>query len=127
VSTEPGQLHRRRGLTRHDPTATPPPDLVGRLFDPGAPDQTWFADISYIPTQEGWLYLAAVLDGCARRVVGWAMAEHLRVELALDALAMALEQRQPAQGLIHHSDRGSQPGFKGSSQHCLVGVIVGDR
>jgi putative transposase len=99
---------RRRGLTRRDPAATPAPDLVGRLFDPGAPDRTWFADISYIPTGQGWLYLAAVLDGCSRRVVGWAMAEHLRAELAVDALQLALEQRQPAAGLICHSDRGSQ-------------------
>jgi putative transposase len=99
---------RRRGLTRPDPAATPAPDLVGRLFDPGAPDRTWFADISYIPTGQGWLYLAAVLDGCSRRVVGWAMADHLRAELALDAFQMALERRQPARGLICHSDRGSQ-------------------
>jgi putative transposase len=99
---------RRRGLTRPDPAATPAPDLVGRLFDPGAPDRTWFADISCIPTAQGWLYLAAVLDGCSRRVVGWAMAEHLRAELAVDALQMALQQRQPATGLICHSDRGSQ-------------------
>jgi transposase InsO family protein len=99
---------RRRGLTRQDPTATPAPDLVGRLFDPGAPDRTWFADISYLPTEQGWLYLAVVLDGCSRRVVGWAMAEHLRAELAIDALQMALQQRQPAAGLICHSDRGSQ-------------------
>jgi transposase InsO family protein len=108
---------RRRGLTRPDPTATPAPDLVGRLFDPGAPDRTWFADISHVPTRQGWLYLAAVLDGCSRKVVGWAMADHLRAELAVDALTMALERRQPAAGLICHSDRGSQPGFKGSSQH----------
>ena len=99
---------RRRGLTRPDPQATPPADLVGRLFDPGAPDRTWFADISYIPTREGWLYLAAVMDGYSRRVVGWAMAEHLRAELAVDALQMALQRRQPAAGLICHSDRGSQ-------------------
>jgi putative transposase len=99
---------RRRGLTRSDPAATPAPDLVGRLFDPGVPDRTWFADISYIPTGEGWLYLAAVLDGCSRRVVGWAMAKHLRAELALDALQMALQRRQPARGLICHSDHGSQ-------------------
>jgi putative transposase len=108
---------RRRGLTRPDPKATPAPDLVGRLFDPGAPDRTWYADISYIPTQEGWLYLAAILDGYSRKVVGWAMADHLRAELALDALQMALGRRQPARGLIHHSDRGSQGGFNWSSQH----------
>jgi putative transposase len=118
---------RRRGLTRPDPAATPAPDLVGRLFDPGTPDRTWFADISYIPTGQGWLYLAAVLDGCSRRVVGWAMADHLRAELALDALQMALQRRQPAQGLICHSDRGSLPGFKGSSQHRLVGWRVAAR
>jgi putative transposase len=99
---------RRRGLTRPDPAATPAPDLVGRLFDPGAPDRTWFTDISYIPTEQGWLYLAAVLDGCSRKVVGWAMADHLRAELALDALQMARQRRQPARGLICHSDRGSQ-------------------
>jgi hypothetical protein len=99
---------RRRGLTRPDPAATPAPDLVGRLFDPGAPDRTWFADISYVPTGEGWLYLAAVLDGCSRKVVGWAMADHLRAELAVAALQMALRRRQPARGLVCHSDRGSQ-------------------
>jgi putative transposase len=99
---------RRRGLTHPDPAATPPPDLVGRLFDPGAPDRTWFADISYIPTAQGWLYLAVLLDGCSRKVVGWAMAEHLRAELAVDALQMALRRRQPDAGLICHSDRGSQ-------------------
>jgi transposase InsO family protein len=59
------------GLTRPDPAAAPAPELVGRLFDPGAPDRAWFADISYIPTGQGWLYLATVLDGCSRRVVGW--------------------------------------------------------
>ncbi len=99
---------RRRGLTRRDPAATPAPDLVGRLFDPGQPDRTWYADISYIPTEEGWLYLATVLDGYSRKVIGWAMADHLRAELAVDALQMALDRRQPAAGLIHHSDRGSQ-------------------
>ena len=92
-------------------------DTLGRLFDPGAPDRTWFADISYIPTREGWLYLAAVMDGYSRRVVGWAMAEHLRAELAVDALQMALQRRQPAAGLICHSDRGSQGEFNRSSQH----------
>jgi hypothetical protein len=64
---------RRRGLTRHDPAAIPPPDLVGRLFDPGTLDRVWYADISSLPTGQGWLYLAAVLDGCARKVVGRAV------------------------------------------------------
>jgi transposase InsO family protein len=64
------------------------------------------ADITYVPTGEGWLYLAVVLDLCTRRVVGWAMADHLRSELCLDALDMALKRRRPGQGLLHHSDRG---------------------
>jgi transposase InsO family protein len=129
---------RRRGLTRPDPAAIPAPDLVGRLFDPGTPDRTWYADISYIPTQEGWLYLAAVLDGCSRKVVGWAMADHLRAELALDARQMALQQRQPAAGLIHHSDRGSQPvhrrrlhtgvgGRRGAPEHGAGGDLLRQR
>jgi putative transposase len=84
------------------------PDLVERDFRPSAPDQTWSADITYIRTWEGWLYLAHVQDLFSRRVVGWAMADHLRAELVLDALQMALARRKPAPGVIHHSDKGSQ-------------------
>jgi transposase InsO family protein len=87
---------------------TQPPDLVQRQFTPGAPDRLWVADITYIRTWEGWLYLATVLDAFSRRVVGWALADHLRTELATDALDMALTTRRPPPGLIHHSDRGGQ-------------------
>jgi transposase InsO family protein len=84
------------------------PDLVKRQFVAESPDQLWVADISYLRTWEGFLYLAVVIDACTRRVVGWAMADHLRRELVLDALGMALQQRTPAAGLIHHSDHGVQ-------------------
>jgi transposase InsO family protein len=83
-------------------------DLVQREFIASAPDQKWFGDITYIRTWEGWLYLAVILDAYSRRVVGWAMADHLRTELATAALQMALTTRHPAPGLIHHTDRGGQ-------------------
>jgi putative transposase len=103
--------HRRRRRPRTtvaDPAAAPAPNRVQRAFNPLAPDRLWLADITYLPTQEGWLYLAAVLDAFSRRVVGWAMADHLRTELVLDALDLALATRRPAAGLVHHSDRGCQ-------------------
>ena len=83
-------------------------NVLARQFAAPAPDATWCCDITYVPTGEGWLYLAAVLDLCSRRVVGWAMADHLRAELCLDALSMAVERRRPGPGLLHHSDRGVQ-------------------
>ena len=97
--------------TRADPAAPPAPDRVQRAFAPavvGAPNRLWVADITYVATAEGWLYLAVVLDAFSRMVVGWAMATHLRTELVVDALGMAVQQRRPAAGLIHHSDRGCQ-------------------
>lgn len=84
------------------------PDRVQRQFQVAEPDRVWVADITAVWTLEGWLYLAAVLDLFDRRVVGWALADHLRTELPLSALAMALGRRQPPEGVIHHSDRGSQ-------------------
>jgi putative transposase len=81
---------------------------VQRDFAAAAPDQLWVADITYVRTWAGFLYLAVVLDACSRRVVGWAMAEHLRTELVIEAVEMALWQRRPPGGVIHHSDRGSQ-------------------
>jgi putative transposase len=93
-------------------------NLVQRSFTAMAPDQKWFGDITYIRTWEGWLYLAVILDAYSRRVVGWAMADHLRTELATAALEMALTTRRPKPGLIHHTDRGVQLRFKGSSQQC---------
>ena len=82
-------------------------DLVGRDFSASGPDELWVADITYIPTQAGFLYLAVVLDARSRRIVGWSMATHLRTSLVLGAFEMALMQRQP-DGVIHHSDRGGQ-------------------
>jgi putative transposase len=84
------------------------PDLVKRNFAPQAPDRLWVADITYVRTWEGWLYLAFVLDTYSRKIVGWSMANNLRTELVLDAVNMAIYTRQPSPGLIHHSDRGSQ-------------------
>jgi transposase InsO family protein len=103
-----GQRRRIR-TTVSDPTATPAPNLVQRQFAVDAVNQLWVTDLTYLRTAEGWLYLAAILDAHSRRVVGWAMADHLRTELALEALAMALSARRPSSGeLVHHSDRGSQ-------------------
>jgi putative transposase len=103
-------VHRRRGrgLTRRDPAAVPAADLVERTFTPPAPDRLWVADITQQHTDEGWLYIAVVLDAFSRRIVGWSMATHLRTELVLDALDMAITQRNPAPGLVHHSDHGCQ-------------------
>jgi putative transposase len=84
------------------------PNLLGRRFAADRPDAVWLADISYVPTGEGWLYLAAVRDLATREIVGWSMADHLRADLACDALLMAIRRRQPRRGLIHHSDRGVQ-------------------
>jgi putative transposase len=102
------QHKRAHRTTRRDPQAVPAPDLVERKFTPEARDRLWVADISYVPTWEGFDYLAFVLDAYSRRLVGWAMADHLKAELVTDALEMALWRRQPAPGLIHHSDQGSQ-------------------
>ena len=88
-----------------------------RNFSASAPDQTWFGDITYIRTWEGWLYLAVILDAYSRKVVGWAMADHLRAELATAALQTALTIQRPKPGLIHHTDRGVQGEFNRSSQH----------
>jgi putative transposase len=93
--------------TRRDETARPAADLVGRQFHVAAPNRLWVADITYIATGTGFLFLAVVLDAWSRRVVGWAMAAHLRTELVVDALDMALRGRRPQQ-VIHHSDHGCQ-------------------
>jgi transposase InsO family protein len=104
---------RRRSVRTTDSTHPDPvaPNLLGRQFDVqgiGARDRIWVSDITYVPTREGWLFLATVLDLASRRVVGWAMRETLEVDLALSALRMALGTRRPAPGLLHHSDRGTQ-------------------
>ena len=79
-----------------------------RNFTPEAPDRLWVADITYVRTWEGWLYLSFVLDTYSRRIVGWSMANNLRTGLVVDAVNMAIYNRRPAPGVIHHSDRGSQ-------------------
>jgi putative transposase len=83
-------------------------NVLDRRFDAQLPDRKWAVDITYIPTDEGWLYLAGVMDLCTRRIVGWSMADHMQVELVSDALSMAITKRSPAAGLLHHSDRGVQ-------------------
>jgi putative transposase len=83
-------------------------NLLDRQFDPSAANEVWLADITYIPTREGWLYLAAVEDLYSRKVVGWSMAEHMESRLVVDALEMAVQRRLPDEGLLAHSDRGSQ-------------------
>jgi transposase InsO family protein len=84
------------------------PNRLEREFTTDRPNQVWVADITYLPTDEGWLYLASELDLYSRRIVGWAMSERMTSELVMEALKMAVDQRQPAAGLVHHSDRGSQ-------------------
>ena len=103
------------------------PNLLDQMFEADAPDQKWGVDISYIWTTEGWLYLSIVLDLFSRRVVGWTTSDRLHRALALSALRKALAMRQPAAGLIHHSDRGSQGVFNRSSQHWVIGQILGIR
>ena len=115
-----GMIRRRRGKTTVSvPGIRTAPDLVERDFNPAAVNRLWSADITYIRTWEGWLYLASVMDCYSRRIVGWALADHLRAELVVDALEMALARRRPDVGLVHHSDRGSQGGFKRLSQRSI--------
>jgi putative transposase len=105
-----GARHKRRYKattdSRHDlPVA---PNLLDRNFSPACPDQVWTADITYIPTAEGWVYLAVVMDLYTRMIVGWSMGARVTRDLVLDALRMAYFRRRPKAGLMHHSDRGSQ-------------------
>jgi putative transposase len=84
------------------------PNVLDQNFEADKPNQVWAADITYVWTMEGWLYLASIIDLCSRKVIGWAMADHMRRELPLKALNMAIATRNPGKGLMHHSDRGSQ-------------------
>jgi putative transposase len=112
-------ISRRRFAvtTQSEPRVRPAPDRVERSFTAEAPNRLYVGDITYIPTWEGFLYLATVLDVFSRRVVGWAMADHLRTELVLEALEMALEQRRP-EAAIHHSDQGCQYTSVGFTERC---------
>jgi putative transposase len=104
-----GLQKRKRGRTTiRVPGVRVADDLVERDFRPAAKDVLWTADVTYLRTWEGWLYLAAVQDAFSRRIVGWSMADHMRSELVVDALQMAVARRRPKPGLIHHSDQGSQ-------------------
>ena len=120
---------RRHGTTRRNPHAIPADDLVKLQFHPEGPDRLWVADITEHPAGEGKVYVAVVLDAWSRRVIGWSIADHLRTELVVNALDMACWRRkpQPASGLIHHADHGTQGGFKRSSQHRLVRRSLGAR
>jgi putative transposase len=99
---------RRRGCTRRDPNAIPNDDLVNRKFTVDGPDKLWVSDITEHPTDTGKVFLAVVLDAWSRRVIGWSIADHLRSELVVDALQMAIWRRQPADGTVVHSDHGTQ-------------------
>ena len=106
LSAAPRRRFRKTTDSNHDLGFAP--DLVARDFSPERPNQVWASDITYIWTDEGWAYLAVVLDLYSRRVVGWSIAEHMESSLVLDALDRALASREVGDGLIHHSDRGSQ-------------------
>lgn len=112
--------HRRRSTitTVREPAAPVAPDRVERQFVAAKPNVLWSADITYVPTWAGFLYLAVVLDVFSRRIIGWAMADHLRTDLVVSALDMALWNRRPAPGVIHHSDHGCQYTSIAFGQHC---------
>ncbi|MDQ3379510.1 MAG: IS3 family transposase [Actinomycetota bacterium] len=124
---------KRRGkpwrTTTADPTAHRLPDLVQRDFTASRPDETWCVDFTYLRCWEGVVYFAFVIDVYSRMVVGWQFAEHMRTDLVLDALRMALGLRAPGADveLVHHSDAGSQPEFNRSWQHLVVDLIVNAR
>jgi putative transposase len=112
------------------PGITPATDLVERQFRPGRPNVLWVADITYLRTGEGWLYLAAVQDAYSRLIVGWSMATHMRAPLVVDALQMALARRRPDRGLIHHSDQGGQYvslAFGRAAHEAGIAVSMGSR
>jgi putative transposase len=117
-----------RRTTTPDAAAPRPADLVDRDFSAARPNQLWVADLTYVATWSGFVYVALVIDAFSRFIVGWQASRSLRTDLALDALEMAIwARRSELEGLVHHSDRGSQPRFKGSSQHHLVGSTVAAR
>jgi putative transposase len=113
--------------TQRNPQVLPAPNLLNQDFSSPAVDRKWVSDITYIDTAEGWLYLAAVVDLFSRQVVGWAMADHMQTSLVEEALKMAMLQRQPSPGLLHHSDQGSQYTSEAYQQalanyHCRVSM-----
>lgn len=126
-----GLVSRKRGRTTiRVPGVRVADDLVERDFRPAAPNVLWVADITYLRSWEGWVYLAAVQDAFSRTIAGWAMAEHMRAELVVDALQMALARRKPEAGVIHHSDRGSQYvslAFGQKARDAGIAISMGSR
>jgi putative transposase len=126
-----GLVRRKRARTTISvPGVRVADDLVERQFRPAAPNVLWVADITYLRTWEGWVYLAAVQDAYSRAIVGWSLADHLRAELVVDALQMAVTRRRPAPGLIHHSDQGSQYvslGFGQTARDAGIAVSMGSK
>jgi putative transposase len=121
--------HRRRPIrtTQRAAEAEEVPDLVQRNFHAEAPNRLWASDFTYVPTLAGFLFLAVVLDVFSRRVIGWAMGPRPTMQLVIEALEMAIWNRQADPGVIHHSDHGGQPGLKGSTQRWPVEPRVGVR
>jgi putative transposase len=126
-----GVVRRRRARTTiRVPGVRPAPDRVARDFRPAGPNALWVADLTQVATREGPLYVAAILDCYSRRCVGWAMAEHMRAQLVVEALELAVRQRRPPLGLVHHSDQGSQYVSLAFGQRCRdagIDVSMGAR
>jgi transposase InsO family protein len=126
-----GLVPKKRGRTTiRVPGVRVADDLVERRFTPAGPNILWLADITYLRSWEGWLYLAAIQDAYSRAIVGWSMADHMRTELVVDALKMALARRRPHAGLIHHSDMGSQYvslGFGQAARDAGIAISMGSR
>ena len=121
---------KRWSTTIRVPGVRPAEDLVERQFRPAAPNVLWVADITYLRTGEGWLYLAAVQDAHSRAIVGWSMATHVKASLVVDALQMALARRRPAPGVIHHSDQGTQYvslAFGRAAREAGIAISMGSR
>jgi transposase InsO family protein len=118
-------IHRRkgRGCTRTDPRALPAEDLVRRAFDPSGPDRLWAMDVTEHPTGEGKVYLAVVLDAFSRMIVGWSIADHIRHELVVDALQMAVWRRRPPPGAVAHSDPGQDTSWAFGRRLRAVGLL----
>jgi putative transposase len=120
---------RIKRTTIADPLCERPADLVNRRFAPAAPNRLWVADITYVSTWTGWVYVAFVVDAYARRIIGWRTSTSMTTALVLDAIEHAIRTRErtgwDVKDVVHHTDRGSQGGFNWSTQHIAVAAIVG--